>query len=165
MVPNQQFISCINSAIVVATSTITSDNPDPRSELDSHANMLVLGKNCFVFYLVHGRTVDVASFEPSLGLSKKIPIFDVTVAYDLPYSHKTYILLARNALYITSIDNNLTPFLIVRDSGALVHDVPKINVNDHGVNNHSILFHDSSLQIQLQLWGVFFLFHSRVPTY
>ena len=47
--------------------------------------------------------------------------------------------------------NNLIPSLIVRESSYLVHDVLKIHVNDPGVNDHSILFPDSGLQIQLQL--------------
>ena len=71
MVPKQYLISIISSVIVAATSTIPSDIPDPRSELNTHSNMLVFGKNCFVFDLVHGRTVDVSPVDPSLGLSKK----------------------------------------------------------------------------------------------
>ena len=76
-----KFIVRINSSIVTAASTIPRDSPDPRSELDRHANMLVFVKNCFVFESLHGRTVDVAPFDPSLGLSKKIPIVDAAVAY------------------------------------------------------------------------------------
>ena len=71
MVPNQYLIGRINSAIIAATSTITADSPDPRSELESHDNMLVFGNKCFVFDSVHGRTVDVAPFDPSLVSSKK----------------------------------------------------------------------------------------------
>ena len=78
--PNEHFIGRINSAIVAAESTIPGDIPDALSDMDSFANMLVLWKNCFVFESVHGRTVDVAPFEPSLGLSKKISIVDAAVA-------------------------------------------------------------------------------------
>ena len=91
MVPNHHLIGCINYAIVAATSTIPGDSSDPRSDMDSHANMLVFRKNCFVFDSVHGPTVDVATFEPSLGLSKKIPTVDAAVAFDCPYTHETYI--------------------------------------------------------------------------
>ena len=61
--------------------------------------------------------------------------------------------------------NGMIPPFIVRESGALFHDAPNINVNDPGVNDNLILFHDSNLQIQLQLWGILSLFHSRVPTH
>ena len=114
MVPNQNLIGRINYAIVAAAYTIPGDSPDPRSELDIHDNMLVFGKKCFVFYSVHGRNVDVAPFDSSLSLSKKIPIVDAAVVYVCPYTHKTYILLDRNALHIPSIDNNLVPPFIVR---------------------------------------------------
>ena len=76
-----------------------------------------------------------------------------------------YILLDYNALHDPSMENNLIPPFIVRNSGALVHDGHKVHVNDPGVNYNSILSPDSVLQIQLQLWGIFSFFHSRVPTY
>ena len=47
------------------------------------------------------------------------------------------------------MDNNPIPTFIVREGGAMVHDVPKIHVNDPGVNYHSILFPVYGLQIQL----------------
>ena len=165
MVSNQYLIGRINSEIVAAAYYIPGDSPDPHYELDSHANMLVFEKNWFVFDLVHGRIVDVSPFEPSLGLSKKIPIVDAALAYYFPYNHKTCILLDCNALHVPSTENNLVPPFIVCESGALVHDGPKIYVNDPGLNYHSILFPDSGLQIQLQLWGILYFFHSRVQTH
>ena len=98
--------------------------------------MLVFVKNCFVFESLHGRTVDVAPFDPSLGLSKKTPIVDAAVAYDFPYNNKNYILLARNAIHVPSMYNNLIPPFIFHESGTLVHAVPKIHVNDPVVNDH-----------------------------
>ena len=83
MVPNKHLIGCINYAIVAYVSKIPDNSPDPRSELDSHTNMLVIGKNCFVFDSVHGRKVNVAPFDPSLGLYKKIHfVVDAAVDYN-----------------------------------------------------------------------------------
>ena len=62
------------------------------TELDSHANMAVMGKNCFVFDAVKGRHCDVQSFDLSKG-SQTVPIVDAAVAYDCPYTCQTYILL------------------------------------------------------------------------
>ena len=93
MVPNQNLIGRINYAIVESASTIPGDGPDPCSELDSHSNMLVFGNNCFVFDSVHGSTVDVDPFDPSLGLSNKIPIIDSAVAYNIcVFSDHRYLL-------------------------------------------------------------------------
>ena len=149
--PNQHLIVRINSIIVATASTINGNIPDPRSDLDSHANMLVFGKKCFIFDSVHGYNVDVAPFYLSLGFLKKIPIVDAALAYGCSYNHKTYILLACNAIHVPSMLNNLIPPFIVRESGAMVHDVPKIHVNDPGVNNSLILFPGSDIRIQLQL--------------
>ena len=38
-----------------------------RTKLDSHVNMVFLGRNCFVFDGVHGRTCDLEPFDPSIG--------------------------------------------------------------------------------------------------
>ena len=165
MVPNQHLIGRIHSEIVADASTIPGDSPSTRYELYTHANMIVIGNNYFVFDSVHGRTVDVAPFYSSLGFFKNITIVDDAVAYDCLHNHKTCILLDRNSIHVPSMRNGMIPPFIVRESGALFHDAPNINVNDPGVNDNLILFHDSNLQIQLQLWGILSLFHSRVPTY
>ena len=88
-----------------------------RTELDSHANMVVLGVNCFVFDTVHGRTCDVEPFNRTLGTAKQVPIVDAALAYDCPYSQQTYLLIVRNALYIKSMMNNLIPPFILQEAG------------------------------------------------
>ena len=77
-----------------------NDRIDPTMELDSHANMVLLGKDCFMFDGVQGCTCNVVPYDPSLGIGKKIPIVDGAMAYDCQYTHKTYILIVRNALYV-----------------------------------------------------------------
>ena len=69
---------------------------DPRTELDSHANMVVLGKNCFIFDRVEGRYCEVAPYDPSIGTVKKVPVVDALIAYDCPYSHESYLLIVQN---------------------------------------------------------------------
>jgi len=126
--------------------------------------MIVLGKHCFVFDNVHGQTCEVQPFDPSLGTVKKVPIVDAAIAYDCPYTHKTYILMFRNALHVPSMDNNLIPPFIMREAGITVNDIPKIHANDPESKDHSIAFPDTDLRIPLQLWGIFSFFHSRIPT-
>ena len=165
MVPNQHLQSKISSITATASvSSTESQFPQSRSELDSHANMVVLGKNCFVFDGIHGKTCTVEPFDPSIGTAKKVPIVDAAIAYDCPYLHKTFLLIVRNALYIPSMDNNLIPPFILREAGLEVKDTPKIHVNDPAANDHSLAFHEHDLRIPLQLWGVFSFFHSRRPT-
>ena len=81
---------------------------DPRTELDSHANMVVLRTHCFVFDRVHGRTCDIEPFDRTL-VARQIPIVDAALSYNCSYSHESYLLNIRNALFIESMTNNLIP--------------------------------------------------------
>ena len=104
--------------------------------------MVVLGKHCFVFDTVHDRTCDVEPFDKTLGVARKIPIVDAALAYDCPYTHRTYLLIVRNALYVPSMTNNLLPPFILREAGLEVNDVPKIHVPNPGVTDHAMLVLD-----------------------
>ena len=142
---------------------------DPRTELDSHANMVVLGKHCFVFDHVQGRTCEVESYDPAMRKAKHIPVVDAAITYDCPYTLKTYLLIVRNALHIPTMNNNLIPPFILHEAGLKVNDVPKIHVDSPKVSHHAIEFSEqedgAGLRIPLQLWGVFSFFHTRAPTH
>ena len=157
--------------VAKVTSIIASSKVDPiiahqesRSELDSHANMVVLGRHCFVFDGIHGKTCDVEPFDPAIGTARKVPIVDAAIAYDCPYHHQTFLLIIRNALYIPTLDHNLIPPFIMCEAGITVYEIPKIHVADPVSSDHSISFPSSNLLIPLQLQGTFSYFPSRIPT-
>ena len=152
------------SRICAAAEPHQDNFPYPRSELDSHANMVVLGKHCFVFDSVNSKTCEVEPFDPALGTAKHVPIVDAAVAYDCPYTQETYLLIFKNALYVPTMENNLLPPFILREAGITCNDVPKIHLDDPSAEDHAILIQDPTLRIPLQLWGIFSFFHSRVPT-
>ena len=156
-----------NAHIAEVISTPASDmdesTADPRTELDSHANMIVLGKNSFVFEST-GKTCNVQPFSSDLGMATNVPIVDGALAYDCPYTGQMYILLARNALHIPSMDHNLLPPFIMRAGGVKVNDVPKIHCESPEIEDHSISFEGTELLIPLQLDGIFSYFHTRTPT-
>ena len=124
--------------------------PCPRTELDSHANMVVLCDHTYVFDQVDNNTCDVLPFNPSLGKSTKVPIVDGAVAYDCPRTQKTFILVFKNALHVPSMSHNLIPPFILREAGVVVNDVPKIHVPSPEQDDHSIIVKDSDLHITLQ---------------
>ena len=95
-------------------------------ELDSHANMAVIGNNCVVFDQSYGRTCEVEPFDPALGVAKEIPVVDSALAHDCPYNSKTFILILRNALHVKTMDHNLIPPFILRESGVTLNDREKI---------------------------------------
>ena len=162
--PNPYLCAKILSSSADYQAEGETSSADPCSELDSHANMVVLGQNCFVFDGIKGKTCEVEPFDPSIGTVKRIPVVDAAIAYDCPYSLKTYVLLIRNALHVKTMDNNLIPPFILREARLEVNETPKIHMQEPTVKGHSIFFPENSLRIPLQLWGIFSFFHSRIPT-
>ena len=51
-----------------------------RAELDSHANMVVLGKQCTVIRRT-GKVVNVNAFASEVGSLKQVPIVDAAIVF------------------------------------------------------------------------------------
>ena len=141
-VPN----SHISEVILTPASDMEACGDDPRTELDSHAIMVILGLNFFVFEST-GRTCNVQPFNVDLGFAKDVPIVDRDLAYDYPYPGIAYVLVIRNSLRVPSMDHNLIPLFIIRAGGVIVNYVPKIHCEDHAVDIHCISFDASDLRI------------------
>ena len=134
-------------------------------KLDSHTNIMVLGKNCFVFDNVYRRTCNVEPFDKNLRKAKQIPVIDAALAYDYSYTYETYLLIVRNALYIESMENNLVLPFIMREARLLVRDTLKIHPNNPDAKDYAITFQDNDLSIPLQLHRIFSYFHIRKLTF
>ena len=156
--PNNYIISLIHSA----TNTIDSHNlRNARTELDSHANMAVVGKNCFIFEQT-GLSCDVAAFSPDLPVTS-LPIVDAVIVYDCPYTMHSFLLMIRNAIYVENMVDNLIPPFLMREAGIIVNDTAKIHIHQPGEKDHAIIFPDDSLKIPLKLHGIFSYFDHRSP--
>ena len=68
----------------------------------------------------------------------KVPIVDAAVAYDCPFSGQTILMVARNAMYVESMDHNLVPPFIMRKAGLEVDEQAKIHTTQPSKENHSI---------------------------
>ena len=96
---------------IIAASTMDSENmrhdfsnaPMPRTELDSHANTVVLSKHAFIFDGIQSKTCDVHPYDPSIGKATKVPIVDGAVAYDCPYTNETHIFCSSTMPYTYQI--------------------------------------------------------------
>ena len=139
------------------------DRHESRTELDTHANMVVIGHNSQIISR-SGRTVQVSPFTPDYQALPEVPIVDATIAYECPLTGKVYILLCRDALYVPKMENNLIPPFILREAGIEVNDVPKIQVDNPTERDHSIFLPNGNLRIPLSLHGVFSYFVTRRPT-
>ena len=92
-----------------------------RIELDSHANMPVVGKGAHVEHT--GKTGDVNAFSPNIETSQ-LPIVDAVVQHDCAHRCKSCLLIIRNALHAPEMTNHLTPPFIMREAGVKVCDTP-----------------------------------------
>ena len=134
-----------------------SDSPvggGGTTELDSHANMVVIGAQGTIIQKT-GKYADVNGFSYDVGTISRIPIVDAAMAYDCPISGKMTLLVARNVLFVQSMYHNLIPPYITREEGLKVEEQAKINVKEPVKENHSIYSSETNLRITLQLEGIF----------
>jgi hypothetical protein len=128
----------------------TEGGEEARTELDSHANMCVIGRHAVILNR-SGRHAEVNTFSPNIESLHKVSIVDAAIAYDCPYTCKCYILVVRNALHVESMDNNLIPPFVMREAGIEDCEVAKIHVSDPSVSDHSSYFKNHDLHIPLAL--------------
>ena len=88
-------------------ATSETQGLDSRTDLESHANIPVVGQNCYILS-DSGTFAEVNALSPDYK-TKYIPIVDASVRYDYPHSMMTYILVILNALHVNSMTNNTTP--------------------------------------------------------
>ena len=157
------YVQRLGAIIASANSGAFEDDIGSRTELDSHANMVVVGQNAIIFDTT-GKTCTVNSFSESAGKLDKVPIVDAVVAYDCPYKAKVYLLLMRNALQVSDIHVNLLPPFIVRESGLHIDECPKSQSPEPTVDTHSIYSTETDLRIHLGLHNTFSYFSTRKPT-
>ena len=91
----------------------------------------------------------------------RVPIVDAVLAYDCPIYGKMTLLVARNAFFVESMDHNLIPPFIMRESGLKVEEQAKIHAKEPAKENHSIYSSEIDLRIALQLEWIFSIFKTR----
>lgn len=140
--------------------------PFSRGELDSHANMVCLGKHCTVINWTH-RSVKVNGFSQSMSMNH-VPVVDAVVAFDDPYADVdedgTYYLVFQNALYIPSMKHHLIPPFVLREAGLEVNETPKRQAIEVTENNHTIYDPETKMRIHMSLNGIFSSFDCRKMT-
>ena len=108
-------------ATFAAAAAVTDNNDEmsidgeklssTRTELDSHANMPVVGRHAYIISY-SGWKVDVRLFTPQYKFMEA-ELVDAALLYECPYEGKTHILVIRNAIQDGSMENNLIPLFIL----------------------------------------------------
>ena len=147
----------------IAAADIEEYTSECTTELDSHANMIVLGLQALIINHT-GQSAEVNAFSSDVEGMSKFTIVDVVVVYDCPYTGKTYLLLMRNVFYIASMEHNLIPPFILREAGLTVSNIWKIHCDEPTIEDHSVYDENTKLRIPLQLDGIFLYFPTRALT-
>ena len=163
-VPNGHLLMKIAAVISDASVTKKVDENEGRTELDSHANMCVLGRQCYI--ISHsGKSVNVGAFTESAGGLNEVPIVDAMLAYDCKRTNQVYLLVLRNVLYIESMTDNLIPPFILREAGIIVNKKAKIHCKPGTATeeDHTIQEKETGLFITMHLQSIFSYFPTRKP--
>ena len=91
----------------------------------------------------------------------RVPIVDAVLEYDCPIYGKITLLVARNTLFVQSMNHNLIPPFILREAGLKVEEKAKIHLEEPTKDNHSIYSSEINLRISLHLVGIFLVFKTR----
>ena len=143
----------IYSTILEGTENIQGVNESSRTELDSHANIPVIGMNAYILSKI-GETVDVAPFTPDYK-PISVELVDATLKYECPYSGEIKILIIRRGLYVPSMTHNLFPPFMLREARITINEVPKIHITSPTQEHHAVTFQETNFQIPLSLHGTF----------
>ena len=142
------------SAVWATTAKMGCDDEDmSTTQLDSHANMVIIGHQATV--LEHtGKCTDVRPFSNDCSKLESVPIVDAAVAYDCPYSMETYILAIKNALHVPSMEHNLIPPFILRGTTLRVLEESTQHYGTHKVLAGSVVEGCVSLTCRQTITGV-----------
>ena len=97
-----------------SVDTSADSGEESHTELDSHANMVVVGMHAYILNYT-GLNAEVSPFTSSYDALKNIPIIDAIIEYDYSLYGKTYLLVCHNALFVSSMAHNLIPPFILRE--------------------------------------------------
>ena len=152
----------VYSTILEGSETTQDANKLTSTELDTHANMPVIGKNAYILSKI-GETVDVAPFTPDYK-PISVELVDAALKYECPYSGEVKIMIMKRGLYVPSMTHNLLPPFKLWEAGITINEVPKIHVTSPTEEHHAITFQETNFRIPLSLHGTFSYFPTSKPS-
>ena len=92
---------------IAAMDTETDESPFSQSELDSHANMVVVGSNSCIIEDT-GKKADINPFSPDFDALTKVPIVHAGLLYECPHTGLllTKMFLARKGIFLISANSD-----------------------------------------------------------
>jgi hypothetical protein len=137
-----------------------------RSDLDSHVDCCVCGKEVLVFN-DFDREVTVAGWNPE-GETQSLSIVSTAMGYTIPESGKTVLLIAQQSIFSPSLSHNLLSTMQMRLHDVIVNETPKFQSLNPTKLSHPISVRgdhvEDVLRIPLELHGVVSFFPTFKPT-
>ena len=140
---------------------------ESRTDLDSHADQCVIGRNAL---LVHdyNRPINVSGYDPTGPVTSNLRTISAALAYDDAATGETVILVVNQAIYIPTISHNLLATMQVRLNDVKINETPRFLTDTLDELTHSIVIpmadRDEPYVIPLSLKGVSSSFPTRTPT-
>jgi hypothetical protein len=127
-----------------------------RSDLDSHADCCVCGKEVLVFN-DFDREVTVTGWDPE-GENQSLRIVSAAMGYTIPQSGQTVLLIAHQSIFSPSLNHNLLSTIHMRLHDFIVSETPKFQSLNPTTLSHSISVRGDNVEdilvIPLDLHGV-----------
>ena len=153
----------INAVSTVASTQSSDGSLISATELDSHADSPVVGKNAVILESLN-KLVQVSGFSSEIGRPIRVKVVHAAVIYDCDITGESHILVLYNALHIPSMVNNLVPPFAMRLAGLEVNECPKFLAKRPTIAHHSAYFPDAGVRIPFKIEGIVSYFPTRIPS-
>jgi len=153
---------------VRALAALQDHGEGSRSELDSHADTCVTGRDSLVIH-DFDRPVNITGYDPNQLVAKAFRTVGAALAYDDPVNGEVIILVVHQAIHIPHLSHNLLSPFQMRLNDVTVNDTPRLLTNNPTETTHTLSVPGGfgtgdEFVIPLDLFGVSSGFLTRKPT-
>jgi hypothetical protein len=153
-------------AITIYVGSLRKTGPVCRSDLDSHADVSVVGMEVITFQDFE-RPVNVCGYDPKGPVAMDLKTVSAGMAYDVPGSGRVVILIVHQAINLPHLPHNLLKPMQMRLNDVVVNETPKFQCANPTNLSHTITVKGDNMNdeliITLDLRGVVYCFTTRKP--
>jgi hypothetical protein len=108
-----------------------------RSELESHADTCVIGKDSLIIH-DFDRPVNVTGYDPNQPVAKALRTVSAALAYEDPVNGEVIILVVHQAIHIPHLSHNLLSPFQMRLNDVTVNDIPRFLTDNPTEMTHTL---------------------------
>jgi hypothetical protein len=153
--------------ITMHLGSLGQTGPACRSDLDSHADMSMVGMEVITFQDFE-RPVNVSGYDPKGPVAMDLKAVSSVIAHEVPGSGRVVILILHQAINFPHLPHNLLNPMQMRLNDVVVNETPKFQCANPTNLSHTITVKgdnmNDELVIPLDLRGVVSCFTMIKPT-